>query len=166
MKSFFQKASGKMKGWLEDEEGLLGKAKEKIADKGISIPLTADMLMRVLQKQVNEHDRLHTLTVSFPKDIIRFEGTVKKFWLAIPFELDVKPVKAEKRTLFFEVVHMKPLNQEWIKNKVLNHPPLMIYQNRNMILSLNEIDQVRAVPIGYIQHVEIKKEKLWIKIGL
>ncbi|HWO95994.1 MAG TPA: hypothetical protein VNM45_06625 [Bacillus sp. (in: firmicutes)] len=166
MKSFFQKASDKMKGWLEDEEGLLGKAKERIADKGITVPLTADMLMRVLQKQVNEHNHLHTLTVSFPEDQIRFEGTIKKFWLEIPFELEVKPIMTEKRTLFFEIIHMKPLNQEWLKNKVLNKPPFMIYQNKNMILDLNEIDQVRAVPIGHIQHVEIKNKKLWIKIGI
>ncbi|WP_078410485.1 hypothetical protein [Priestia abyssalis] len=122
--------------------------------------------MRVLQKQVHEQDHLHTLSVSFQEDAIRFEGTIKKFWLAIPFELDVRPVKAEKRTLFFEVIHMKPFNQEWIKNKALNHSPFMSYQNRNMILDLNEIDQVRTVPIGHIQHVEIKKGKLWIKIGL
>lgn len=151
---------------MENEGGLLAKAKEKLADKGVSIPLTADMLMRVLQRQVKVHDHLHTLTVSFPEDLIRFEGTIKKFWLAIPFKLDVKPVKAEKRTLFFEVVHMKPLNQEWVKHKVLTKPPFMIYQNRNMILDLNEIDQVKAVPIGHIQHVVIKDGKLWIKIGI
>ena len=61
-----------MKGWLEDEEGLLAKAKEKLADKGISIPLTADMLMHVLRRHVNEHNHLHTLVVSFPEDRIRF----------------------------------------------------------------------------------------------
>ena len=86
--------------------------------------------------------------------------------LANPIELDVKPVKAEKRTLFFEIVHMKPLNQEWVKSKVLNKPPFMFYKNRNMILDLNEIDQIKAVPIGHIQHVEIKDGKLWIKIGI
>lgn len=166
MKSFFQKTSSKMKDWLEEEDGLLAKAKEKLADKGISIPVTADMLMRVLQKHVQEQDHLHTLSVSFPEDRIRFEGTIKKFWLAIPFELDVKPVKAEKRMLIFEVVHMKPLNQEWIKNKALNHPSFMVYQNQSMMLDLNEIDQIKAIPIGHIQHVEIKKGKLWIKIGL
>lgn len=166
MKSFFQRTSGKVKDWLEDEEGLLAKTKEKLADKGISVPVTADILMRVLQKQVNEHDHLHTLTISFQEDVIRFRGTVKKWWLAIPFELDVKPLEAGKRTLLFDIDQMKPLNHEWIKSKVLNKPPLMTYQKGKMILDLNEIDNIRAIPIGHIQHVELKNGKLWIKIGI
>lgn len=166
MNNFFQKASKKLNGMLSDETHILAKAKEKLKDKGISVPITSDMLMQLLQKQIDQNDNIYNFNIVFKEDFIRFSGSTKKLLLEIPFELDLKPLKSEGRVLYFDVKNMKPLNQDWIKSKILNKPPLLVYGKGSTQLDLNQVEKIQAIPVGNIQHFEIREERLWVKVGL
>lgn len=166
MNNFLKKTNEKLKDMLNNETSILDKTKEKLVDKGICIPITSDTLMHILQKQVNQNDKIYNLEIIFQNDFIRISGIAKKLLVKIPFTLDLKPLKSEKRLLYFEVKQIKPLNQEWIKSKVLNKPPLLTYIKGNMKLDLNGVEKIRAISIGNIQSFEIKDRKLWVKIGI
>lgn len=166
MNNFFQKASKKLNDMLNDEAQIVTKIKEKLKDKGIPVLITSDMLMYLLKKQIDQNDKVYNLNITFKEDFIRFSGVTKKLLIEIPFELDLKPLRSEGRVLYFDVKNMKPLNHDWIKSKVLNKPPLLVYTNESTKLDLNQVEKMQEIPIGNIQHFEIKEGKLWIKLGL
>ncbi|MFY2253202.1 hypothetical protein ACOSZH_25225 [Priestia megaterium] len=166
MDSLFRKTNGKVKDMLNDEISILAKAQEKLVDKGIYVPITADMLKLILQKQVNKNDKIYNLEVEFQEDFIRVNGTVKKLLINIPFALDLKPVKSKKRVLYFEIKQMKPLNQDWIKTKVLSKPPYLTYTKGSMTLDLNQVKKIKSIPLGTIQSFEMQNSKLLVKIGI
>lgn len=145
---------------------LKGAFKSMAVDKAVPIPISADRLLWVFRKGMKEQEEVRNLDVSFGSDAICISGLTKKMMLQVYFEIHVKPLKAEHRTLYFTIPYMKPLNQEWIKKKVLSKPLYAVYENQMLKLDLNEIDRIRSIPVGSIKHFEIKDKTLWVKIGM
>ncbi|UOO43806.1 hypothetical protein I0292_26525 (plasmid) [Priestia megaterium] len=166
MNNLFRKTNEKVKDMLNDEISFLNNVKEKLVDKGIYVPITADMLRLILQKQVNKNDKIYNLEVEIQEGCIRVNGIVKKLLLKIPFALYLEPVKSEKRVLYFEIKQMRPLNQDWIKIKVLNKPPYLTYTKGSMTLDLNQVKRVNSIPVGTIQSFKMENNKLLVKIGI
>ncbi|MBM7690743.1 hypothetical protein JOC77_000146 [Peribacillus deserti] len=165
MKRLLQKANEHLSKTGEDGESRYTLIQNKLGDRGINIPITADILKFMIQNK-QPHESIHKMDVEFYESFLRFSGKAKKFLMEIKFEIDLQPLKAEKRVLFFEVKEMKPLNQDWIKSRIFNRPPLLSYIEGNMILDLNQLEAVRKVPLGSIKHFELKDDKLWVKLGL
>jgi hypothetical protein len=142
-------------------------AHKKLEDKGLPIPITADMLLWMFRNQKNdERESIHNIDVVFKDDFIRISGLVKKLLIQIYFEIDLKPLKAEKRILCFQVLRMKPLNQGWIKGKIFNRPPFLSYEDDILKINLDGVEKVRAVRVGNIKDFEIRSGKLWVKVGV
>ncbi|MCP8970951.1 hypothetical protein [Ectobacillus ponti] len=142
-------------------------AADAIEAGGIPIPVTADMLLMLFragtkQEKANE---IHNLDVTFREDTVSISGFTRKMLMEIQFELQLKPVKAKDRTLYFEVVKMKPLNQNWIKNLVLNHPPVTVYEHGLLEVDLNHFETIRKIKVGNIQGFEVREQKIWITVG-
>ncbi|MEW4282288.1 hypothetical protein [Priestia koreensis] len=165
MKGLFEKANDKITNFLQKENNLLSKAKEKVERAGVPIPITADLLSKMIAKQLDPNE-IRDFQLTFEDENLVIKGTAKKMLLKIPFQLTLQPVKTEKRTIYFALKEMKPLNQDWIRSKALNKPPLLSYEEGHVKLDLNQLDKIKYVPVGNIQHMEIKNEKLWVKIGL
>lgn len=146
---------------------LKGTFKSVAVDKGVSIPITADRLLWMFRKGMKEQEEeIRNLDVSFRGETICISGLTTKLLLQVYFEFDLKPLKAEYRTLYFTVPYMKPFNQEWMKRKVLNKPPYTVYEDRMLKMDLDEIDTIKSIPVGSIKHFDIRDGKLWVKIGM
>lgn len=146
---------------------LKGTLKSVATEKAVPIPITADRLLWMFRKGIQEQEEeIRNLDVSLRGGTVCISGLTKKLLLQVYFEIDLKPLKAEHRTLYFTVPYMKPFNQEWMKRKVLNKPPYTVYEDRMLKMNLDEIDTIKSIPVGSIKHFEIRDEKLWVKIGM
>ncbi|MBM7703700.1 hypothetical protein [Metabacillus iocasae] len=166
MASFFNKANEQLMKLLKSENGGLKKAKKTMNDSGMKIPITSNMMTRLLKMKTEEHKQLKELTVSFEGSSLCIKGMMNKLFIDIPFEIKLYPIKADKRTLHFHIHYLKPTNAEWLKKRIFHKPPFMLYQQDSFELDLNQMKKISIIPIGTIKHFEIKDEKLWVTIGL
>ncbi|TYR80547.1 hypothetical protein FZC66_09220 [Priestia megaterium] len=161
-----------MKEWVQRKlhdvisDDMQTKMKEKIAEGGVTIPITSHMLMCIFQKQMSKQDQIQQFAISFHGDVIHVSGIVKKFLLKIPFEIVLRPLQANQRILLFEIKNMKPTNQKWLNRKIFHKPPVATYENQQIHINLNEIDKIKMIPVGNIKSFIIKDRKLRVKIGL
>ncbi|MCA1031368.1 hypothetical protein LCL95_10055 [Bacillus timonensis] len=133
-------------------------------DLSIPIPITSNMLL-MLFKRVDV-EGLSNFDVLIHDEKVCFRGTFKKMLLNIPFQIDLKPVGASERKLSFEICRMKPINVNWINEILFNRASGVSYHNSNVTIDLNEFDQIRNIPIGTIRDVEVKNDKIFVRIGL
>lgn len=136
------------------------------AMNGVSIPISAKMIKSFIEKKSGQKD----LNVQITPEHIMLSGTteVKKMMLkkTISFTVILKPVKIERRTIFFQLVQMKPVNLSFINNKLFNRPPFMEYYNRMIKIDFNQWDIVKKVPVGQIKSFELVEGALNIKLSL
>ncbi len=161
-----------MKEWIQrkfqqvanDERTL--KAKEKLADGGITVPISAAMLMRLFQRQLKKQDQIQNLSIIFQENIIEVKGSVHKYLLKIPFQIKLEPSSANGRVLLFQIHEMKPTNRDFLKKRLFDKPPVTTYKDGQIHIDLNEIDKVKLIPIGTIKQFSIQDNKLRVKIGI
>ncbi|WP_110114830.1 hypothetical protein [Bacillus sp. CGMCC 1.16541] len=166
MTSFFKKANEQIIKLLKSPEGSLQKAKQTLNDAGVPIPITSQIMIRLLKKQIGDQKQIKEFSLSFEEDAMYVKGVINKLFIDIPFELKVSPVKANQRMLHFYIHYLKPTNAEWIKKRIFHNPPIMSYEQNEFQLDLNQIDKIKVIPIGNVKHFEIKDEKLWVTMGL
>jgi hypothetical protein len=133
-------------------------------EKYVPIPISEDMILRVLSRQ--DLEGVQNLKVKITDSYIEISGTVKKLMMSIHFEIDLEPIRTEKRTVDFRVLRMKPLNQDWVKKVLFNKSSALKYNKGILSIDFNKIDKVRAMPLGNIKKIEIKENKLRVGIGL
>jgi S-adenosylmethionine synthetase len=150
--------------WLEDEAGLLFRAKKELGEKYITIPITEPMLIRAVNRR--KIKGVTNLTVRLIKDKIVVSGAAKKLRITINFCIEFQPLKAKNRILSLKLVGTKPFNQEWIINKVLNKYPYFHYQKGIIQIDLNQFEKAKSIRFGNVKHFEVRDEKLWIGIGI
>ncbi|WP_379969547.1 hypothetical protein [Ectobacillus sp. sgz5001026] len=143
---------------------ILGGQKKILKDKYINVPITDTMLLKLMNQKPIEG--ISDLAVSFGEETIVISGKAKKMLVTIPFQVELKPVHAEDRNVYFAVVDMKPLNQGWIKKVAFNIPPTLTYEEEKVCMDLNSIDIVKKVLFGKIKHMEVKENKLYVGIGI
>lgn len=54
--------------------------KEKMAESGVTVPISASMLMRIFQKQMTKQDQIQQFSISFQDSYIHVNGIIKNFW--------------------------------------------------------------------------------------
>jgi hypothetical protein len=86
--------------------------------------------------------------------------------MSINFSIKLLPKSASGRVITFEVVEMKPLNQDWIKKRVFNKPTILSYENNHISIDLNEIDNIKKIPVGKIKSFCVKENKLFVGLGV
>ncbi|MFD1955293.1 hypothetical protein ACFSL6_14205 [Paenibacillus thailandensis] len=148
--------------------GIFGKiirtAAQTIKEQGGSIPITAAMLQLLLEMKPIEG--VEQLKVELADERLTITGKVKRLIVPIPFTIALKPTRTQGRLLHFEVVQFSPADFETVKKKVLTQPPLVSYEQGEACFDLNGLDIVKKVPVGSISSVEIKSDKLWVRLGL
>ena len=164
MKDFLNKLNSKVSNMLEDENSLLSKTKKSLADKYIKIPITEEMFLYVFNKQNVEG--IEDLTIEFAESTFQIKGSVKKMLIPIQFYIELKPKNANGRSLSFDIVELKPLNQDWIKKKLFNKPPVISYQDGVTTIDLNTFEKVKSIPVGTIKDFEIKNKRLYVSLGV
>ncbi|RBN37735.1 hypothetical protein DMN50_28960, partial [Priestia megaterium] len=113
-----------MKDWVQRKlndvisDDVQAKMKEKMAESGVTVPISASMLMRIFQKQMTKQDQIQQFSISFQDSYIHVNGIIKKFLVRIPFSIVLEPLEAKERTLLFKIHEMKPLNQNWINYRI------------------------------------------------
>ncbi|MQR85824.1 hypothetical protein GFV16_07825 [Bacillus megaterium] len=161
-----------MKDWVQRKlndvisDDVQAKMKEKMAESGVTVPISASMLMRIFQKQMTKQDQIQQFSISFQDSYIHVNGIIKKFLVRIPFSIVLEPLEAKERTLLFKIHEMKPLNQNWINYRIFHKPPVTTYEEKQIHINLNEIDKIKVIPLGKIKQFSIQDEKLRVKIGL
>ncbi|KON67203.1 hypothetical protein AKG34_24915 [Peribacillus butanolivorans] len=137
-----------------------------IFGNGLPITLTASMLERFIKMKSGEQDVKVEIT---PKHIVLFGTTeVKKmmFKKNVPFRITLKPVHVEKRTISFELVEMKPIDRNFINQKIFNRPPFFEFENRMIKMNFNAWNIVKRIPVGTIKSYELAEGALKIKLSL
>ncbi|MCO0600204.1 hypothetical protein NGI46_22835 [Peribacillus butanolivorans] len=133
---------------------------------GLPITLTASMLERFIKMKPGEQDVKVEIT---PKYIVLFGTTeVKKmmFKKNVPFRITLKPVHVEKRTISFELVEMRPIDRNFINQKIFNRPPFFEFENRMIKMNFNAWNIVKRIPVGTIKSYELAEGALKIKLSL
>ncbi|MET3322247.1 hypothetical protein [Peribacillus butanolivorans] len=137
-----------------------------IFGNGLPITLTASMLERIIKMKSGEQDVKVEIT---PKHIVLFGTTeVKKmmFKKNVPFRITLKPVHVEKRTISFELVEMRPIDRNFINQKIFNRPPFFEFENRMIKMNFNAWNIVKRIPVGTIKSYELAEGALKIKLSL
>ncbi|MFD4931543.1 hypothetical protein ACFWMS_21990 [Peribacillus butanolivorans] len=137
-----------------------------IFGNGLPITLTASMLERIIKMKSGEQDVKVEIT---PKNIVLFGTTeVKKmmFKKIVPFRITLKPAHVEKRTISFELVEMKPIDRNFINQKIFNRPPFFEFENRMIKMNFNAWNIVKRIPVGTIKSYELAEGALKIKLSL
>ncbi|WP_108671375.1 hypothetical protein [Peribacillus acanthi] len=164
MKNLFTNLNEKISKMLEDDSSLLSKAKKKWEDQYVPVPITSEMILSLLHRQTFEG--ISNLEVQFVGDRMVISGSAKKMGMNIFFKVEMKAMSAAGRKINFEVVDMKPINQDWIKKKVFNQPPMMTYDSGHITMDLDAMESIRDIPWGTIKSFEIKDNMLWVGIGI
>lgn len=137
-----------------------------IFGKGLPITLTAAMLERMIKTRLYEHDIHVEIT---PEHMVLWGTTeVKKmmFKKKVSFRMALKPVHTEKRTITFELIELKPIDRDFINQKLFNRPPIFEYDNRRIKMNMNAWNIVRKIPIGTIQSCELVDGGLKMNLSL
>lgn len=148
---------------------MFNKFKEKLTDistNGLPIKITAAMLEQLIKMKSDEKD----VKVEITSEHLVIHGTteVKKLMIKknVPFTVILKPIQLEKRTILFELADMKPVDMNFINNKIFNRPPFLEYTNRTIKIDANAWDIVKKVPVGNIKSYELLDGALSLKISL
>ncbi|MGE7185888.1 hypothetical protein ACQKKK_18470 [Peribacillus sp. NPDC006672] len=133
---------------------------------GLPITITATMLERIIKMKSGEQAVKVEIT---PEHIVLIGTTeVKKmmFKKNVPFRITLKPVQVEKRTISFELVEMKPIDRNFINQKIFNRPPFFKFENRIIKMNFNAWNIVKRIPVGTIKSYELAEGALKMKISL
>ncbi|WP_285768140.1 hypothetical protein [Peribacillus sp. SI8-4] len=137
-----------------------------IFGKGIPITLSAAMLERMLKSQLQEDN----IKVEITSKHIALWGTteVKKmmFKKQVSFRMALKPAAVEKRTITFELLELKPIDKNFINQKLFNRPPIFEYENRRIKMNMNAWNIVRNIPVGQIKSCELADGGLKMNLSL
>lgn len=136
--------------------------------KAISVSITASAFNTLLKKYRIE--AIDEASVAIEDGLVIVSGMtkVKKFGVSkeLQFELHLKPVQVNGRTLQFELVKLKPLDFNQINKRLLQRPPVITYDDRLISVDLNAIDVVSKVPVGNIKSFSVEQNKVIVAIGL
>lgn len=137
-----------------------------MSNLGLNLPISSNLLLRIFEKRLARQNSVQDLSISMQNDLIRFSGVAKKLIFNMHFEIDLKPIHADKRMLYFQVDRITPLNLGWLKSKIFNRPPFLKYKKDMIMIDLNCINRIRDIPVGNVKGFKINEDKLWVKLGL
>lgn len=145
----------KLKGMIND-----------ISTNGVPLKITSGMLEHLINR--NEDVKNVKVEISPEYFVLHGETEVKKMMLKknISFTLKLKPVQIENRSIQFELVEMKPVDMNFINNKIFNRPPFLEYNNRTLIIDFNAWDNVKKVPVGNIKSYEMLDGAINLKLSV
>ena len=164
MKSLFTNLNNKVNNLLKEESSLISQVKKKVEEKHLQIPISSEMILYILKRQNIEG--ISNLDVTILEESMKISGLAKKMMVSINFSIDLKPISASGRVITFEVISMKPLNQEWIKKIVFNRPTVLSYEDNCIMIDINELESIKKIPIGKIKGFSIKENKLYVDFGV
>ncbi|WP_037284668.1 hypothetical protein [Saccharibacillus sacchari] len=97
---------------------MIGRAAQAANEQTVQLPITAAMLQYLFEKEPIAG--VEKLDVRIVDGALSIQGKAKKMLLSVPFQISLKPQRAEGRVLHFEVVAFTPANLEVVKKKVLD----------------------------------------------
>ncbi|SDQ21396.1 hypothetical protein SAMN05216232_1101 [Virgibacillus subterraneus] len=133
---------------------------------GVNLPISSNILLRIFEKRLARQNSVQDLSICMQDDLIRFSGVAKKLIFNMNFEIDLKPIHADKRVLYFQIDRITPLNLGWLKSKIFNRPPFLHYKKNTIRIDLNCIDRIRDIPVGNVKGFKVNGDKLWVKLGM
>lgn len=135
-----------------------------IHQASIPIPLSGVLIQTALvQAQLED---VQKIKVTIGDGYLHIRGEVRKWMVKVPFTLALKPSEAHGRMVSFFIHEMTPSLNERIKQHVFHRPPYLHYEEKQIFLDLNQIEVIRNLKKGAIKQMEIKGDKLWVKIGI
>ncbi|MFG6119312.1 hypothetical protein [Thalassobacillus sp. B23F22_16] len=148
---------------------MFNRYKEKFSDfttNGVALKLTDAMLEELIRHKSGEEN----IQVSITPHQIVISGTkvLKKLFIKknISFSVVLEPIRIEKRMLVFELISVKPINLNFINNKIFNNPPFINYDDREVKMDFNSWEIVRSVSVGNIKSFYLYNDEIEIRLGL
>lgn len=149
---------------------MFGKWKDKIMDisaNGAAVPITNEMMESIIKMKA---DNIQAIEVEITEDTMTLQGKVevKKQLLKkmVPFTIVLKPISLENRSLIFGLLSVKPVDLAMLNRKILNKPPFVTLNDREITMDLNAWEAVKKVPFGNIKSYEFQEGKIILKVGV
>ncbi|MGD7052904.1 hypothetical protein [Sutcliffiella horikoshii] len=133
---------------------------------GIPVPITADMLQRVLKR----NEKLQEVVVEIKKGEIivtgKAEADLKVAKKDVSFSITLQPVRMKGRELIFKIAKLKPLNLSILNKRIFDKPPHLTYQSGHIRIDFNSWDLVRKIPVGKIKSYQLGEGKIVVMVGV
>lgn len=130
---------------------------------GINFRITSDMIKEMIEK--SEIKSIQDLTVHFTQETLALSGKLNIMPIKIPFEIVLRPTCAKGRSIYFTVDKFAPINAIPIKNKLLQQPPILKYEDPYLEINLDGIEALKKIPYGHIKEIGIQDQSFIVKIG-
>lgn len=148
---------------------MLNKLKEKLISasvNGFEIPISSANMEQLIGMKLGNRD----VRVEITSEYLVLHGIteVKKmmFKKNVPFQVTLKPMQLDKRTIQFELIDMKPFDINFVASKIFNKPPFTEYTNRTIKVDFNAWDIVKKIPVGNIKSYEMVEGVINIRLSL
>ncbi|CEG23837.1 hypothetical protein BN1080_02844 [Planococcus massiliensis] len=148
---------------------MLSRFKDKLSSisaNGLEIPITSSVIEQLIKMKLGLQD----VKVKITPESLTIQGTteVKKLMLKkmVSFRVTLKPIHLDKRTIQFELIDMKPVDINFISDKIFNRPPFLGYADRTIKMDLNALDVVNKIPVGNIKSYEMVEDAINIRFSL
>lgn len=139
----------------------------QLTNLSVSIPVSQQRIQDVLSKQIEELEDIQVLITPEELEISGYV-TIKKFGLSRRqrVALFLTPQRVEKRTIYFNVLKVKPLDLESSNVSYLTKPPFTHYEDRILRLDLSTLDLLQKTQYGSIRHLTLGSEELTVGLGV
>ncbi|KMJ59074.1 hypothetical protein AB685_08390 [Bacillus sp. LL01] len=135
-------------------------------DKGIPVPITANMLAVVLRR----NDKLQAVAVEITEGEIvvsgKAEADLKMTKKDLSFSITLQPVQMEGRVLVFKIAKLKPLNVGILNKRIFDKPPHLIYKSGYIRIDFNSWEIVRKIPVGKIKNYKMGEGEITVVVGI
>lgn len=139
----------------------------KLSTLAVSVPVSQELIQKALSERINE---LEDIQVVITPDHIDLSGSVhiKKFGLSRKQRVSIllSPNHVESRTIYFNVLKVKPLDFETSNASYLTKAPFTHYENRILRLDLSSLDFLQKTKFGSLRHLQLDHEQLTVGMGV
>ncbi|MRH42514.1 hypothetical protein GH741_07425 [Aquibacillus halophilus] len=131
---------------------------------GLQVPIPKRVIDYLVAKKMHKSVKNYNLLLN--NNNLQINGTVKKLFIPISFEVVLHPTVIDRRKIYLKVISMSPIKNEWINKKLFHRPPVISYQEEGIIVDLDKVNKIKMVPIGNIKHIIIKDNRIWCQFCL
>ncbi|MGD6830679.1 hypothetical protein ACQCT5_00860 [Sutcliffiella halmapala] len=134
--------------------------------KGITVPVTANMLQEVLRR----NDKLRDVGVEITDGEIivtgKAEADLKVTKKDLLFSITLQSVQMEGRELVFKIAKLKPLNLTILNKLIFDKPKHLTYKSGHIRIDFNSWDIIRKISVGKIKNYKMGEGEITVVVGV
>ena len=140
---------------------------DKLKDSTFNVKLDGNKLTRLAINNIPPDKNIVIENITVSGNVINVSGKAMRYKMNHSFTLTVEPDGITDREISFKLLHVKPVHNKWLNNKVFTDiSPYVLYDNSRFTIELNKIANVKNYPLGKIKNSTIEDDKYVIGLGI